>query len=105
LQRSTMEQLRTAHPRAVAAAMRGAADSDLPAPEALSRVEAPALILAWPGDPMHPVSTAKRLAKLLPDAELRVARSWHEVEGWTDEILRFVAALSPSPPGSVPPRP
>ena len=43
--------------------LRGAAASDLPAPEAIAALEHPALILAWAGDPGHPESTADRLAR------------------------------------------
>jgi 3-oxoadipate enol-lactonase len=50
------------HPRhAVAerwlpAVLRGAAESDLPAPDAVRAVTAPTLQLAWDTDPGHPVS-------------------------------------------------
>jgi pimeloyl-ACP methyl ester carboxylesterase len=100
LQRSVLDQLRWADRRAVAAALRGAAASDLPAPSALRAVRAPALILAWRGDPSHPVSTAERLAECLPRADLRVARTPAEVRAWSAAIRDFLAALSR--PGSDP---
>jgi pimeloyl-ACP methyl ester carboxylesterase len=72
------------------AALRGAAGSDLPAAEAVRTITAPALILAWDTDPGHPLSTAERLAELLPDAELVVARRLRDVVPWTDRVVAFL---------------
>jgi pimeloyl-ACP methyl ester carboxylesterase len=93
LQRSVIDHLRRADRRAVVAALRGAARSDLPAPEALRRIEAPALLLAWRGDPAHPLSTAERLAEILPGADLRVAATLDEVRAWSPSIRDFLADL------------
>jgi pimeloyl-ACP methyl ester carboxylesterase len=99
LQRSVLDSLRWADRRAVAAALRGAAASDLPAPETLRALPAPALILAWRADPTHPVSTAEQLAQCLPQAELRTARTLEEVRAWSAGIRDFLAALSRRRPG------
>jgi pimeloyl-ACP methyl ester carboxylesterase len=72
--------------------LRGAAASDLPDPEAVRAVTAPTLLLAWETDPGHPVSTAERLAELLPHAELHVARQLADLGGWTDKLEAFLAA-------------
>jgi pimeloyl-ACP methyl ester carboxylesterase len=72
------------------AALRGAARSDLPAPEQVRAVTAPVLILAWDTDPGHPLSTAERLAELLPDAELVIARRLRDVVPWTDRVAAFL---------------
>jgi 3-oxoadipate enol-lactonase len=72
--------------------LRGAAASDLPAPEAVATITQPALVLAWAGDPGHPESTAERLAELLPDAELHVAAHIREVLGWPAEVASFLDA-------------
>lgn len=104
LQRSMAVALRRAERRATVAALRGAAASDLPEPDELGAIEAPALILAWRSDPTHPLSTAERLADLLPRAELRVARSLADLGSWSDEIERFLSALKQRPPASAPPR-
>jgi pimeloyl-ACP methyl ester carboxylesterase len=93
LQRSVVRQLRRADRRAVVAALRGAAASDLPEPEALRAVDVPVLLLAWRGDPAHPISTADRLAELLPHADLRVAASIDEVRAWSPSIRDFLAGL------------
>jgi pimeloyl-ACP methyl ester carboxylesterase len=77
-------------------ALRGAAASDLPAEDVVRAVSAPALLLAWDTDPGHPVSTAERLAELLPRAELHVARRLRDVGTWTDLLASFLASLAPS---------
>ncbi len=100
LQRSVAQGLRRADARAVVAALRGAAASDLPAPAALRSIRAPALVLAWSGDAAHPVSTAERLAELLPRADLRVAHDLGEVLEWSATIGGFVASLSRPRSGS-----
>lgn len=52
--------LREADPQRLAAVFRGAATADLPAPDQLATIDAPTLILAWSGDPGHPVSTDRK---------------------------------------------
>lgn len=103
LQRSVVDHLRRADPRSVINAFRGAADSDLPPPDALRAVRAPVLILAWRGDPAHPVSTAERLGEILPNAELHVAGTLDEIHAWSPTICSFLADLKPPPPVSAPP--
>jgi 3-oxoadipate enol-lactonase len=79
--------------RVVVAALRGAADSDLPSPSTLAALDAPALILAWRGDSAHPLSTADALADALPHADLRIAASLEEVGAWSLTIRDFVSGL------------
>jgi pimeloyl-ACP methyl ester carboxylesterase len=93
LKRSMEDALRRADPRALVVALRGAARSDLPDPDSLRAVGAPVLILAWQRDPAHPVSTAERLAELLPRSELHIAESFDDVRAWSLEIRTFLAAL------------
>jgi pimeloyl-ACP methyl ester carboxylesterase len=69
---------------------RGAALSDLPAPEAVARIEIPTTILAWVDDPGHPLSTAESLAALLPQATLTVARTPDDVETWPNILSRDI---------------
>lgn len=94
LQAAMVDELARADSRVVAATLRGAAQSDLPAPELLGSVRVPALILAWEGDPVHPVSTARRLAKLLPCAELHVAATLAQIRAWPALVERFVRSFS-----------
>ena len=84
--------LRAASPERLAAVFRGAAVADLPTPEEISTIVAPALILAWKGDPGHPKSTADRLHELLPDSELVVASTAEEMATWTARTVKFLAA-------------
>jgi pimeloyl-ACP methyl ester carboxylesterase len=77
----------------VAHILRGAARSDLPAQEALAALGMPALILAWTGDPGHPVATADELARLLPAAELHVASEPDDVRRWPSMVAEFVRDL------------
>lgn len=90
LHRSVAEHLRRADRRAVVAALRGAAKSDLPSERALAVLDIPALILAWTDDPAHPVSSAERLAELLPRSELHVAASAEQMHDWTKRVAGFV---------------
>ena len=95
LRDSVGESLRRADARAVVAALRGAARSDLPPAEALRTVDVPALVLAWRSDSGHPISTAEHLAQLLPRADLRVAESLDEIRAWSPSIRDFLEGLSP----------
>jgi pimeloyl-ACP methyl ester carboxylesterase len=89
MQRALIEHLARADERAVVAALTGAAQSDLPDPEALRSLDIPALILAWRGDPVHPVSTAQRLAEVMPRAEIAVAQGLHDLRDWPDRFRAF----------------
>jgi 3-oxoadipate enol-lactonase len=71
--------------------LRGAAASDLPAPDDIATIGQPTLVLAWAGDPGHPESTAARLAELIPDAELHVAARIRDVLGWPARVASFLA--------------
>jgi 3-oxoadipate enol-lactonase len=79
------------------AVLRGAAKSDLPDPAAVERIAQPTLLLAWDTDPGHPVSTSERLAELLPNAEIVVARRLREVASWTDRVEAFLDSVATSP--------
>ncbi|MFD1713296.1 alpha/beta fold hydrolase [Amnibacterium flavum] len=73
------------------AVFRGAASSDLPDPAEIRTIPHPALLLPWTTDPGHPVSTAERLAELLPDAVLEIADEPDEVRGWGQRAAAFLA--------------
>jgi pimeloyl-ACP methyl ester carboxylesterase len=70
---------------------RGAALSDLPAREAVARIDVPTTILAWIDDPSHPLSTAESLAALLPNATLTVAATPADVDTWPTILSQDVA--------------
>lgn len=61
--------------------LRGAAASDLPDEDAVAALRLPVLLLPWIGDPGHPLSTAERLAHLLPDARLEPMRTAADLRG------------------------
>lgn len=70
--------------------LRGASESDLPTPEAISEIAVPTLLLAWRYDPVHPVSTAERLRDLLPAADLHITRRPLDVTGWVERLQDFL---------------
>jgi 3-oxoadipate enol-lactonase len=88
----TAARMRASDPAQLAAAYRAAATADLPDPAAIATIATPTLIVAWTGDPGHPVSTANRLAELLPHVHLSVASTAPAMEAWTDEVRSFLAA-------------
>lgn len=72
---------------------RGAAGNDLPSREriaALGERRIPTLILAWIGDPAHPVAVAEELHLLLPGSQLATAYSPQDVARWPDMIGAFI---------------
>ncbi|MBT0769125.1 alpha/beta hydrolase [Kineosporia sp. J2-2] len=71
--------------------VRGAALSDLPPADDLKVLDRPTLILPWAGDAGHPVSTAERLAEVLPNATLHEpARTPEEVSAWAPLVGEFL---------------
>src|ERR1700735_1056332 len=70
---------------------RGAGRSDLPPLESLTTLTQPTLILAWTGDPGHPVSTAEKLASTLPNAELHVSDSHADLLTWGGRAAAFLS--------------
>ncbi|WP_341856158.1 alpha/beta hydrolase [Brachybacterium sp. GPGPB12] len=82
------------------AVYRGAALSDLPAPEQIAGLAQPTTVLAWIGDPGHPVSTAEALVSLMPNAAPQVASTPEEVRRWP-AVLAADIARSPNPPGAL----
>ena len=70
--------------------LRGAAASDLPPPDQIAAIRTPTLLLAWDGDPGHPVSTAQRLHELIPGSALHVARTPAELRTWGERTVGFL---------------
>jgi 3-oxoadipate enol-lactonase len=71
--------------------LRGAASTDLPDVAALRRIPVPSLVLAWVGDPAHPLSTAELLRDVLPGTRMVIARSPREVLAWPGLVAEHVA--------------
>jgi 3-oxoadipate enol-lactonase len=70
---------------------RGAALSDFPSADDIAGIRQPVLILAWAGDPGHPVSTSEKLVALLPHAELHIAQSPADVAQWVGLADAFLS--------------
>jgi 3-oxoadipate enol-lactonase len=81
-------------PARLALVLRGAVGANLPPRDLVAKIAAPALILAWSGDPSHPLTTANELTSLLPNARLVVASTAEQIEGWTAEVANFLWALA-----------
>ncbi|MBI1258156.1 MAG: alpha/beta fold hydrolase [Chloroflexi bacterium] len=88
------ERFRKLDPKALATTLRGAQLTDLPSPEALEAIHAPALILAWTDDPGHPVSSAEIVHERIQDSQLLIAHNASEVFTWTNAIRDFVTGLA-----------
>ncbi|MFC9995298.1 alpha/beta fold hydrolase [Nocardia sp. NPDC127526] len=73
----------------LAPALRGAGSSDLPPQPDVARLPHRTLILTWDTDPLHPTSTAQRLAELLPNSSLHVAKSVDDIRTWTTMVAEF----------------
>ena len=70
--------------------LEGAALSDLPDPAEIARISAPTLLLPWSGDPGHPLSTAERLAELLPDSRTVVATEPADRDVWRRAVVEHL---------------
>ncbi len=78
------------------AVLRGAALADLPDPALLAEVSTPTLILAWIGDPAHPISTANALHSLIRDSKLTIARTPYGIMAWPGLFAEHVAIHQPA---------
>ena len=85
--------LRATDPTRLARVFRGAAVTDLPDPQELAAIDVPVSILAWTGDAGHPVSTAERLAELMPQATLTLASTMEQLRGWTAAAQTFLGNI------------
>jgi 3-oxoadipate enol-lactonase len=88
----SLEHLLRSDRTTVSRILRGAGRSDLPSPEDLATLRMPTLVLAWEGDPVHPVETARKLADVMPDVTLHVARAGRDLDGWASTVRTFLSA-------------
>lgn len=84
--------LGAANPARLAACFRGAAYADLPPLDAIATITTPTLVLAWSGDPGHPVSTAERLDAALPNVQVSIAATADELGAWSSQVHNFLAS-------------
>jgi pimeloyl-ACP methyl ester carboxylesterase len=87
--RAMVDHLRNAEWGGLERVILGAAESDLPDPRALARLEIRTLLRPWPGDVGHPLSTAEALAKVLPRVEYELMEGFDDAAG----MQRALAAL------------
>ena len=88
-----LRHLRRMDEKVMPSILRGAASSDLPSREEIHAVVVPTLILAWTGDPAHPVSTAEALAEQIVMSDLHVATDLAGVRRWPDLVREFLAGI------------
>ncbi|CAN5489612.1 alpha/beta hydrolase [soil metagenome] len=93
------QMARATAPDRLARVLRGAGATDLPSTDALASISVPTIVLAWTGDAGHPVSTAERLAELIPAARLHVASTLDQLTGWTDLVIEFVDGVADTTSG------
>lgn len=79
-------------PGTAAAVYRGAGESDLPELEALGGIEVPTQVLAWSGDPSHPLSTAEQLQVRMRANTYQVAHAPTEVLAWPERVTGFISS-------------
>ncbi|WP_291052684.1 alpha/beta fold hydrolase [Herbiconiux sp.] len=78
-------------PELIPTVFRGAAQTDLPAPESIAGLRQPTLILAWAGDPGHPVSTSEKLAEAIAGSQLHVSESHDDLLTWGERAAAFLS--------------
>ena len=88
-----LRHLRRMDEKVVPSILRGAASSDLPTRDEVHSLVIPTLILAWTGDPAHPVSTAETLAELMVMSELHVADDLAGVRRWPELVRDFLGGI------------
>ena len=87
--RSTTEGLKTMDRKTLSVLYKGAALADLPPRDVIRSIKIPALILAWTGDPGHPLEIAMELGELLPHSNLVIAEDYADVEKWPRVMQNF----------------
>jgi pimeloyl-ACP methyl ester carboxylesterase len=71
--------------------LRGAAEADFPASDAVAEIRQPVLLLPWIGDASHPVSTSERLHELLPESVMKVSETPEDVRAIGERVTTFFA--------------
>ena len=85
--------LRSQNPASVVQAIRGLLFGPALPDERFGEITAPALIVAHPGDPIHPLSSAERLHEAIAGSRLVVARDQNYYREHHDELVETVAAF------------
>ena len=69
----------------------GAGMSDLPDETLIETIEVPTLILAWAGDPRHPVASAAQLHDLIAGSQFDIAETPAQLRQWGSMAAEFIA--------------
>jgi pimeloyl-ACP methyl ester carboxylesterase len=91
---STTEGLKAMDRKTLSVLYKGAALADLPAKDVIRSMDIPALILAWTGDPGHPLEIAVELNQLLPQSSFVVAKDYSDVEKWPRLMQDFILNIN-----------
>ena len=83
--------LQAMDPKLLAPVLRAAARSDLPRLDEVRSIIVPTLLLAWEGDPAHPVATAQALAGAMVQSDLRIAKDIADIKAWPAAVEEFLA--------------
>ena len=70
---------------------RGAGLADLPPLQTIAKLTQPTLIIAWAGDPGHPVSTAEKLHEAIAGSELHVSETQDDLLTWGERAAEFLS--------------
>ena len=89
----SLKHIRRMDHKVMPSILRGAASSDLPSRDEVRSIVVPTLILAWTGDPAHPVSTAETLAELMVLSEVHVASDLAAVRRWPELVKDFLGSI------------
>jgi pimeloyl-ACP methyl ester carboxylesterase len=88
--RFMVEQIAQCDATALGRVLRAAAESDLPAKQALASLGVPTLLLPWVGDAGHPMSTAEALQETLPEAQTVVLDGVSDTEKLVTALRAFL---------------
>ena len=86
------DAVRAADPASVVRLLRATSGWRLPPRAQVAALTVPALVVAIPDDPAHPLAAAEELVAALPNAELLVVRTIDEVRGLRRRVHDFVVA-------------
>lgn len=77
----------------MAAAFEAAAESNYPGTEQLNNINCPVLILARIDDPIHPISAAEEIARIIDGAKVSTASSGDDVRAWPQAVTNMIDSL------------
>lgn len=97
---ATLRNLDIDRVAAIRKSIHGACRSDMPDEEAIAALNVPTLILAWTGDRVHPMSTVENLQRLMPRAQVVVAKNKSDPFRWVEHVREFVGKIAGTRPSA-----